>query len=288
MRRTSPARTFLFLSSLSLIVQPALADPAWALHPDESSLDSLIPREVRDRIDARKASGASIQRYGASEFGGSREVDLTHRDTPIKQQFSAKKCVGWLPTKVGTCSTFGLVAAMENALGGGVHFSERQLWSQYCNPSSNAAIKTITEGKGVVEEHWWPQEKVNRPGELSQADRFKLLGFKYLEDDVPAILEALDRGSPIYFALNTPSEMHARKPVISATSGDTGGGHAVAVVGYKLDPAVDGGAYLLIKNSWGTSDGFTGYQWLAAGYCAKKRNYCMAWSIDRVASDGPH
>jgi C1A family cysteine protease len=96
------------------------------------------------------------------------------------------------------------------------------------------------------------------------------------------MLEALDRGSPLYFAINTPSEMYARKVYISAGSGHTGGGHAFAIVGYKLDEAVEGGGYLLVKNSWGPTNGDHGYQWLAMGYCLRKGNYCNAWSIDRA------
>jgi C1A family cysteine protease len=37
------------------------------------------------------------------------------------------------------------------------------------------------------------------------------------------------------------------------------GGHAVFVVGYKLDPTCPGGGYLIVKNSWGAGWGDHGY-----------------------------
>lgn len=274
--------TFLALSSLPHPI-------AFAAHMDESPLDSLIPKEIQNRIDQRKSrlielnSEAKISELNG--FNGSREVDLRHRDTPVKQQFSAKKCVGLFRSKVGTCSAFGLTAALENALGGGVDLSERQLWSQYCTPSSSAAINALTKGKGMVEESWWPQNKLSPASNYSKAPRFKAVEFHSLEDNIPGMLEALDRGSPLYLALNTPSEMYARKEVIQANSGHTSGGHAVAIVGYKLDESVEGGGYFLVKNSWGTSNGRNGYQWLSMGYCARRGNYCLAWSIDRAANN---
>ncbi|MGK5083141.1 C1 family peptidase [Bdellovibrionota bacterium FG-1] len=260
---------------------------ALAAHSAESSLDSLIPKTLQNKIDQRKDQRSRALAFEPllQNFNGSKEVDLRNRDTPVKAQFAAKKCVGVIHSKVGTCSAFGLAAAVENVLGGGIELSERQLWSQYCVASSAVAIDTITSGKGVVEDSYWPENSVNPTSNYSKATRYKVLESHALEDNIVAMLEALDRGSPLYFAINTPSEMYAKKPVINADSGNTGGGHAIAIVGYRLDDTVEGGGYLLVKNSWGTSDQFDGYQLLAFGYCAKKGNYCAAWSIDRVGTN---
>ena len=278
-------KSFIVLASFAILatqdaraMNPTIGS-AGGVNNDESPLESLISTEAQAKIDARKAGGM-VQTLDT--FNGSRSVDLRSRDTAVKQQFSAAKCAGLFHTKVGTCSAFGLTAALENALGGSVNLSERQLWSQYCIPSSEAALKAMTTGKGQVEENYWPQADVSAPYDYSRATRYKVLEVHALEDNLVAMLEALDRGSPLYFAINTPSEMYARKAYTSAGSGNTGGGHALAIVGYKLDETVEGGGWLLIKNSWGPANGENGYNWLAMGYCKRQGNYCSAWSIDRA------
>jgi hypothetical protein len=267
------------LSSFVYIGSSAFAAPSPV---DESPLDSLIPRALRDRIDARKSRHSALAVDPLGSFQGSRSADLRHRDTEVKQQFKARKCAG-LHTMVGTCSTFGLTAAIENALGGTVNLSERQLWSQYCIPSSSAAMESVTQGKGMVDESFWAQDSLRPQWDYADAARYKVTAAHDLEDSVPAMLAALDAGHPLYFAINTPSEMYARLPVVSAGSGNTGGGHAVAIVGYRLDDSVEGGGYFLVKNSWGPSNGENGYQWLSIGYCARPGNYCAAWSIEQIS-----
>ncbi len=206
-------------------------------------------------------------------------MDLSLRDTPVKRQMKAIKCRFPYLAKVGTCSSFGLVAAFENALGGEVELSERHLWSQYCIPSSRAAVSAIMKKRGVVEETHWPQRKLKPRSSIKQAQRFKPQRIEPLPD-LRDVVSKLDQGHPIYFALSTPKEMMKKLPRISARSKNTGGGHAVAVVGYELDPQDEGGGYLLVKNSWGTSTGNGGYQWLSMGFCRKAKNYCKAWSIE--------
>ena len=71
----------------------------------------------------------------ARRSGRGTSVDLRFRDTEVQKQFG------------GTCTTFGLIGAMENLLGGQVHLSERHLWSQYQQYSSAVAINSFN-GQG--------------------------------------------------------------------------------------------------------------------------------------------
>src|ERR1035437_3164564 len=87
-------------------------------------LDQLIPADVRDRIDRRKNLGQGSRLELPAVSTG---VDLRYRDTTVKKQFG------------GTCTAFGLVAAMENTLGGHIDLSERDAWSKYQKYSAKIA-----------------------------------------------------------------------------------------------------------------------------------------------------
>jgi len=47
--------------------------------------------------------------------------------------------------------------------------------------------------------------------------------------------------------------------VYEYVSGSYQGGHAILIVGYQDDSSVDGGGYFIVKNSWGTEWGESGY-----------------------------
>jgi C1A family cysteine protease len=44
------------------------------------------------------------------------------------------------------------------------------------------------------------------------------------------------------------------------------GGHAVFIAGYQTDPAIEGGGYLIVKNSWSTAWGDNGYFYMPFAY----------------------
>jgi hypothetical protein len=50
-----------------------------------------------------------------------------------------------------------------------------------------------------------------------------------------------------------------KKGVYQYTYGSFVGGHAILAVGYHDDPNVSGGGYFIVKNSWGTSWGMSGF-----------------------------
>ena len=160
-------------------------------------LDDLIPPQVRIRIDKRHTSlesQAAIADFDAwmQKGKGSPPVapsmDLRYRDTPVKHQFG------------GTCSAFGLVAAMENLLGGTLELSERHAWSKYRKYSSKAAEATL-EKSGIVEERYWPADShLPKPG-FYRDSRYKISKARYIEDDVRAAIQALEAGTPLYFGV---------------------------------------------------------------------------------------
>ncbi len=203
------------------------------------------------------------------------QVILWDHDTPVASQWD------------GTCTTFGLSAAMENLLGQtgvSAKLSTRYMWNQYKEYSVYSAIDAVTKNSQLEAKHW-PQSASKPPVALktlkAKAD-VQLVKATFLDDDTDSVLDALAEKKPVYVGMAVPSDMAACRSTIRSTSSITDGGHAMAVVGYVMNPAVSGGAYLILKNSWGEDCGDEGYQYFPVGLCEKEDMYCVFWSIDSV------
>lgn len=238
-------------------------------------LEGLISADVRARIDANRSANASrLEHYIVSKAARSTRVDLRFRDTEIKKQFG------------GTCTAFGLMAAMENLLGGQVDLSERHFWSEYHQYSCDKAISAASTSWGVVEMDYWPD--ANKHPYVGYMDQpwYKLTKYEHLDDDITKAIDSLDSGNPIYIAVSTPTDMMNCPVNIDPNTGHyKQSGHALAVVGYELDSSMPGGGSFLLKNSWGTNCGDKGYQWYPFNLCTKDGMYCEFWSIQGVAHD---
>jgi C1A family cysteine protease len=239
-------------------------------------LDDLIPQTEQRRIDARRArrQAMRVQVQGVagndySLFPAS--VDLRYRDSPVKKQFG------------GTCTSFGLIAAMENLLDdpSGVDISERHFWSLYRKYSSSTAIKTALK-KPVTREELWPQNKTNPKSGYKSGAVFQLTSARFIDDDIPDALRALNAGNPVYIGMRVPADMDCSHKVIGPKSKATKGGHAIAIVGYQLDPSLKSGGYFILKNSWGSKCGDKGYHYLDFNNCQRSDMYCNMWAIEGV------
>lgn len=199
-------------------------------------------------------------------------VDWRSRDEEIKDQFG------------GTCTAFGLAAAIENELAHTVRrdLSERHLWSLYGQYDVYAAVAAATQNK-ITELQYWPDEDT-RPTDPQYAQKAKtqLVTARELDDDSQAAIQALAAGHPVYVGMAVPQSLADCDTVISNTSAITSGGHAMSVVGYRMDPAASGGAYLILRNSWGTDCGDSGYLYFPVGLCEVNKMYCLFWSIEKV------
>lgn len=203
-------------------------------------------------------------------------VDLRHRDTPIKKQVGPR------------CTAWGLVGVMENFLGGvdaangrTLDLSEKHLWSYYSVYSAAEAIYNATQSK-VTEEEYWPSQSNNPIKGYMAAARTELASYRFFGESVRKALEALDRGNPVYVGMRVPSDMGDRLAVIRPDSVATNGGHALGIVGYRLDPAIKGGGYFIMRNSWGAKAGDNGYQYMSFYNCMRSDMYCYFWEIDDV------
>lgn len=238
-------------------------------------LNAVIPKWIQSKIDIqRKMKNATNK--GVDTTGLPQSVDMRHFDTQVKSQFG------------GTCTTFGLMAAMENFIvqaqklaPAQVDLSERHFWSLYEQYNVDVAIATAQKNY-ITEEAYWPQDRTSPLADYKLHAGTKLLKVNFINDDVNKALKALAAGHPIYIGSSVTTSFANCDKEMSVTSAATGGGHAIAVVGYKLDPKVVGGGYFLIKNSWGNDCGDKGYQYYPFNYCLRDDMYCTMWEISGV------
>jgi len=96
-----------------------------------------------------------------------------------------------------------------------------------------------------------------------------------LYSSVGRIRQALYRGYPVIISIESETNFIVagqKSGVVSTAFAEDpeesidDAGHATLAVGYQDDPAVEGGGYLIVKNSWGTDWGDSGlgymtYKW---------------------------
>lgn len=215
--------------------------------------------------------------------GETREKDLRQYDSEIRDQGTR-----------GTCTVFAVVAALENkanqAKQGRLDLSEEHLWNlkgqtTQWEPTISAAGQNF-----VVRESDWPYGGV-KTGDGAGVARIGAANTLTITS-MSQVLAALDRANPVVLAVTTtPSFFQNIRGVISTTGGASTGIHAVhaiAVVGYSMRGGLDGvgGGYLIVKNSWGTVWGDSGYGYLPFNYCSVNTCY-TAFEISAAAfADG--
>lgn len=210
------------------------------------------------------------------KLDGKDGVDLRSRDLAAVSQWN------------GTCTAHGLVAAIENMAQNRVKLSERHIWDEYQSYSCDTAIKTWSgTGKCIAKDECWEHDyRAPLDKYLSkECCHTYLKRTTYLDDSIQSAINALILERPVYLATSVSRSMLNCDTAISAKSSGTGGGHALAIVGYVFDKMIYGGGYFIIKNSWGDKCGDKGYQYLPFGHCQRQDFYCLFWSIDDVGVD---
>lgn len=234
-------------------------------------LNEIIPpaAQIEIRQEKRKRAQDTQGPNWDEYFRNAKPVDLRLYDTPIRSQWD------------GTCTAHGTIACLENLLNRiqPVILSTRFHWNNYRKYSGQAAMVSMLKHK-QIEDKYWPQD--SRKPLVSQPERFgkaKLVESEYLGSSAYEALKAIGEGYPVNVAMSVPQDMASCRSTIRYTSDLTSGGHDVAAVGRKFSPEIAGGAYLILKNSWGEDCGDQGYQYLPAAYCEKPGVYCMFWAL---------
>jgi C1A family cysteine protease len=130
----------------------------------------------------------------------------------------------------------------------------------------------------------WAHNKVNPiKGYLDKTNcNTRLLKSVYLNNSIQKSISSLDKGNPVYLATTVSRSMINCDRAINGDSSKTNGGHALAILGYKIDPLVNGGGYFIVQNSWGSECGDKGFQYLSFKHCQRNDTYCLFWEISSV------
>ncbi len=127
--------------------------------------------------------------------------------------------------------------------------------------------ETIAQGGGQDDREVEPRARDHRFAVIEEAHQ--------LYASIGRVKQALAQGFPVVLSINANRDFQiaTRKAgVVSWVSKQPGCstticGHAVLAIGYHDDPAVEGGGYVVVKNSWGAEWGARGlgyltYRWL--------------------------
>jgi len=258
-----------------MVEDPDGTEERGSIEPEEMRRKAnLIPLEDLFGVDfaalKKKKKMANRSERGERARPG---VDYRSRDTSIKSQWN------------GTCSAFGGIAGLENLINKPetTDLSERDAWSKYKQYSSRAFVSSLSRaGNEVCREQDWGQNETYPKDGCGENRKWRLGVSNYISDNVEAALDALDSGSVVYLGMSTPKDMLYCRSVIRTTSGFSSGGHAISIVGYKMDSSIRGGGYFIIKNSWGDDCGDYGYQYLPFHMCQKSDGYCIMWEFKTV------
>lgn len=202
-------------------------------------------------------------------------VDLRSKDAPIVSQWD------------GTCTAHGLAGVVENLAG--VDLSERHIWSKYQRYSCESAINAWSKYAAcITTEKGWSHGNTKPYKDYKGAEKCFTFIDKttYIGSDLNKMIASLDAGRPVYIGMQVTKSMANCTTVLNPLSKGTSGGHALSIVGYKLDPQVSGGGYFTIRNSWGSGCGDKGYQYVPFNHCTRDDLYCIMWTIDSIETHG--
>lgn len=124
---------------------------------------------------------------------------------------------------------------------------------------------------GICSEQLWPyniSKFTVRPTDECYSDALSRMITSYQSlDTIDEVLQAINNNKPVvigitvYDSFNLVSKKNPVIPMPATYEKDTGGGHAMTVIGYDMDKR-----QFLVKNSYGTDWGDQGYGWLSFDY----------------------
>jgi hypothetical protein len=189
-----------------------------------------------------------------------------------------------------TCSAFATSAVLENLArqrGREIDIAEEHVWfltkrDQGNLPNTAAAVQVINR-YFLVPETVWPYNGRSTVEDRNGLGVVRSRSYRKVRVTAASVQGSLQRRSPLLLLVDvTESFRGNRTGVIDprAPLAADNPGHALAVVGFHPDSRVDGGGYMIVKNSWSEAWGDRGYGYIPLGFCARYR--CEAWVIGDI------
>jgi len=172
----------------------------------------------------------------------------------------------------GSCWAFSATGVLESAIMLGKNLPNTNLdlseqivvscdtGDEGCNGGYMDAVSDFLKTQGTGLEACYPYTATDGSCAKACADRstYKVSNWGYVastDPEVATLKAALVTYGPLVTTMMVYSDfMYYSSGVYAYTSGSLEGGHAVILVGYD-----DGGQYFIVKNSWGTGWGESGY-----------------------------
>jgi|SRR5882672_1030717 len=202
---------------------------------------------------------------------------------------------------LGSCTSNAIVGALgyDQLKQGEVHTPLSRLFIYYCEREKEGTIDSdsgarIRDGvkavnkTGAAPEAEWPYDITKfalkpSPKAYSDAVKYESLLYRRVSRSLPQLKLALSAGFPVVFGFTVyasfENERTTKTGVVSmpVPNEEILGGHAVVAVGYDNDKQ-----WVIVRNSWGTSVGDSGYYYFPYRYFEKPGLVSDLWTITSV------
>ena len=233
-------------------------------HERHYSLGALRPKISDEAIEAGTESLLSAMTMDIPPSLDWRSLNGSNFVTPVRNQ-----------GKCGSCWAFATTAALESQAlidlktpGTGLDLSEQILVSSCstagtCQGGYVDEASTFIRDTGLPLEACFPYSAETNTCSLAcsnwQSSTYGITSWLWITGSSNVTVEAVKNGLFMYGPLVTTMDVYAdfyaySGGIYSYTGGDYVGGHAVLIVGYNDDQR-----YFLVKNSWGTGWGESGF-----------------------------
>jgi C1A family cysteine protease len=247
----------------------------------ETPISKLSDSEKKRRLGLIKPTEADLT---APEIDRVVSLDAPLAEVPATLDWRANGGYYVTPVKdqgsCGSCWAFAAAAALEsqnlikdNTPGLNDNRAEEILLScssaGSCDGGYPSSASSYIRDTGLPPESYFPYTSSRTDDKCSNALpgwqdlTSRVDSWEYITTysaSVDVIKNALSTYGPLVTTFDVYNDFYSYKSgVYEYTTGSYLGGHAVLLVGYTDDASVNGGGYFIVKNSWGTSWGESGY-----------------------------